>query len=89
MMNFVMMVGDSSSLMHAKNAFSMINREAALWIAWVLWPTCMCSRFLFNTYRGYAKLIVRGCDEFLYSKEGVTQGDPITMLMYSIAVTYH
>ena len=63
----------------------MINREAALWNARVLWPRC--SRFLFNTYRGYAKLIVRaGCDEFLYSREGVTQGDPMSMLMYSIAV---
>ena len=58
--------------------------EAALWNAWVLWPRCR--HFLFNTYRGYAKLIVRCCDEFLYSREGVTKGDPMSMLMYSIAV---
>ena len=62
----------------------MINREAALWNPHVLWPRCCC--FLFNTYRGYAKLIVKGCDEFLYSREGVMQGDPMSMLIYSIAV---
>ena len=45
-------------LIYAKNAFNMINRVAALWNAWP-----RCSHFLFNTYRGYAKLIVRGCDE--------------------------
>ena len=50
----------------------------------MIWPRCSC--FLFNTYRGYAKLIVRGCDELLYSREGVMQGDPLSMLMYSIAV---
>ena len=42
-------------LVDAKNAFSMVNRVAALWNARVLWPRC--SRFLFNTYRGFARLV--------------------------------
>ena len=50
----------------------------------VLWPRC--SQFLFNTYCGYATLVVPRASEFVLSKEGVTQGDPFSMLMYAIAV---
>ena len=46
------------------------------------WPRC--ARFLFNTYRGWSVLVVRGSSECLYSKEGVTQGDPLSMFMYAI-----
>ena len=71
-------------LVDAKNAFNSVNRVAALWNARVLWPRC--SRFLFNTYRGYARLFVQGSDQVLLSKEGVTQGDPLSMMMYAVAV---
>ena len=71
-------------LVDAKNAFNMVNRVAALWNARVLWPRC--SRFLFNTYRGFARLVLRGSDECLFSKEGVTQGDPLSMLIYAVAL---
>ena len=47
-----------------------------------------CSRFLFNTYWGYARLFVQGSDQFLLSKEGVTQGDPLSVMMYAIAVLH-
>ena len=30
-------------------------------------------------------LVVRGSSEFLYSKEGITQGDPLSMFMYAIS----
>ena len=55
---------------------SLVSRVTALWNARILWPRC--SRFLFNTYRGFAVLLLRNSDEFLYSREGVTQGDPLS-----------
>ena len=62
-------------LVDATNAFYSVNRVAALWNARVLWPRC--SRFLFNTYHGYASLLVQdgnAVNNHLLSKEGVTQG---------------
>ena len=64
-------------LVDASNAFNSLNRAALLWNARILWP--WCSRFLFNTYSGWAALVVHGSEEFLYSREGVTQGDPLSM----------
>ena len=31
-------------------------------------------------------MIIRGHNEFLLSKEGVTQGDPLAMLLYAIGI---
>jgi len=47
-------------------------------------PLPQCARFLFNTYRGWSMLVLRGSSTFLYSKEGVTQGNPLSMFMYVI-----
>ena len=71
-------------LVDARNTFNSVNRGAALWNARILWPRC--SRFLFNTYQGYASLVLHGTSEYVLSKEGVTQGDPLSMLLYAIAV---
>ena len=40
--------------------------------------------FLFNTYCGWAPLVITECQELLYSKEGVTQGDPLSMFIHAI-----
>ena len=56
----------------------------ALWHARILWPRC--SRFRFNTYRGFAPLIVAGTTELLFSSEGTTQGDPLAMLFYGVSL---
>ena len=69
-------------MVDARNAFNSLNRTAMLLQTRVLWPRC--ARFLFNTYRGWSVLVVRGFSECLYSKEGVTQGDPLSMFMYAI-----
>jgi len=56
---------------------------AALCNVRILWPRC--ARFLFNTYRGFSPLIIQGTNTILYSQEGVTQGDPLSMLLYGVA----
>ena len=71
-------------LADAKNALALY-RAAALWNVRVQWPRC--ARFLFNTYRGYAPLILHDHPTVIYCKEGVGQGDPLSMLMYATALT--
>ena len=69
-------------LVDESNAFNSLNRTAMLLHARVLWPRC--SRFLFNSYCGWSVLVLRGSVDFLYSREGVTQGDPLSMFMYAL-----
>ena len=71
-------------LVDASNAFNSVSRVAALWNVRVLWPRC--SRFLFNCYRGQAILTLQGSSKSILSKEGITQGDPLSMHMYAIAI---
>jgi hypothetical protein len=72
-------------LVDARNAFNEGNRMAMLWTVRHRWPSG--ARFTFNCYRHWAILIVRAQDGlaiFLFSKEGVTQGDPLAMIIYGI-----
>ena len=69
-------------MVDASNAFNSLNHTAMLLHAHVLWPHC--ARYLFNTCQGWSMLIIRGTSECLVSKEGVTQGDPLSMFMYAI-----
>ena len=60
-----------------------LNREAALRNIQHLCPTL--SKIITNTYRENAQLFIDG--NILYSQEGTTQGDPLAMAMYAIAIT--
>ena len=70
-------------LIDASNAFNSLNRKAALWNARHLWP--YGCRFIFNCYKAWSTLVVNGSSTFLYSKEGVTQGDPLSLAFYAIS----
>ena len=71
-------------LMDAANAFNYMSRTAAMWNCRVIWSRA--SRYIFNAYRGYAFLFVAGSNLVLLSKEGVTQGDPLAMVVYGVGV---
>ena len=62
------------------------------------WTTMVCAvrhewtsgaQFTFNCYRHWDTLVVRdtgeGSGQFLHSKEGMNQGDPLAMIAYGIA----
>uniref|UniRef100_A0A0G4G797 Reverse transcriptase domain-containing protein n=1 Tax=Chromera velia CCMP2878 TaxID=1169474 RepID=A0A0G4G797_9ALVE len=73
-------------LIDAKNAFNAANRTARLWNARILWPRA--STFLFHCYRGDAELFLRGIHgtTTISSREGWTQGDPMSMARWSAGV---
>ena len=70
-------------LVYASNAFNSLNRQVALRNVQQLCPSL--SKVLINTYREDIKLFIDG--EVLLSREGTTQGDPLAMAMYAIAIT--
>ena len=71
-------------LVDATNAFNSINRKAALHNINVLCPPL--AHVLINTYRVPVRLFITGGGE-IASTEGTTQGDPLAMAMYALAVT--
>jgi hypothetical protein len=75
-------------LIDAKNAFNKQNRTGMLWAVRHEWPSG--ARFVFNWYTHWATTLVirnnNGTGAFLYSKEGVTQGDPLSMYGYGIGI---
>ena len=65
------------------NAFSALNRAAALHNIKVLCPSI--ATYAIDTYREPARLFIVGGQE-LGSSEGTTQGDPLTMNLYAISL---
>eukprot|EP00957_Ditylum_brightwellii_P082167 6248124-Ditylum_brightwellii.AAC.1 len=72
-------------LVDARNAFSKLNRMAMLCHVHHIWPAG--SRYLFNAYQHWKILVIWGGVN-LHSKEGVTQGDPLTMILYALGVLH-
>ena len=70
-------------LIDAHNAFNSLNRRAAMWNVMVLCPAL--GPVVINTYRSNTELFVGG--ESIFSVEGTTQGDPLAMAIYAIAIT--
>ena len=70
-------------LIDASNAFNSVNREAFLHNVAVICPPI--ATYVNNCYKIPSRLFVIGGRELL-SSEGTTQGDPIAMAVYAIAV---
>ena len=68
-------------LVDASNAFNRLNRQVALRNVLALCPSI--ATVLVNTYRRPTELFVDG--QTLYSREGTTQGDPLSMAFYALA----
>ena len=72
---------DAVLLIDASNAFSSLNRSAALHNIRILTP----ATFAINTYREPARLFMTGCKE-IKSGEETTQGDPIATGLNAISL---
>ena len=74
---------EAALLVDASNAFNSINRKAVLHNIAILCPAL--STVLHNTYSATVHLFVTGEGE-ISSTKGTTQGDPLAMAMYALAV---
>ena len=75
---------EHDDLIDVKNAFNSVNRLAALHNIQVLCPPFSC--VLINSYRDPVRMVIPGGGEIM-SCEGTTQGDPLAMGMYALAIT--
>ena len=74
-------------LVDAANGFNMLSRLSMLWTVRHRCPKL--ARFAFNCYRHQIRLVCRRPGKLaliLLSREGVTQGDPLSMALYGIAL---
>ena len=73
---------DAVLLVDAINAFNLLNRQAALHNIRYLCPSI--ATVIINTYHEPTDLFVDG--NSILSQEGTTQGDPLAMPMYALAI---
>jgi hypothetical protein len=69
-------------LVDATNGFNELGRKAMLWTVRHRWANG--ARFSYNCYRHSAQLLLRWCGgdcEIILLREGVTQGDPLSMVL--------
>ena len=74
-----------TTLVDACNRFNELSRLAMLWTVQHCWP--VGARFAFSLYRHWAQLLLRQLGEppvKILSGKGVTQGDPLSMVLYGI-----
>ena len=80
---------DAVVLVDARNGFNELGRKAMLWTVRHLWAGG--SRFAFNCYRHSSQLVLRRRNgqpsAIILSREGVTQGDPLSMVLYGLSLT--
>ena len=77
-----------TTLVDACNGFNELSRLAMLWTVQHRWRDGAI--FSFNCYKHWAQLLLRQPGELLVtilSREGVTQGDPLYMVLYRITLT--
>eukprot|EP00957_Ditylum_brightwellii_P103292 7872377-Ditylum_brightwellii.AAC.1 len=55
-----------------------------LWHVRHYWPSGC--RYAFNIYWHWKVSVLRGADDVVFSKEGITQGDPMAMFLYALGV---
>jgi hypothetical protein len=74
--------------MDTKNAFNELNQTGMLWTIQHEWP--LCTKFAFNCYSHFVMLMIQSQDgknmAFIFSKEGVTQGDALAMAAYNVGL---
>ena len=76
-----------TTLVDARNGFNDLSRLTMLWTVQHRWPEGV--RSAFNCYRHWAQLLLRHPGEppvTILSREGVTQGDPLWMVLYVITL---
>ena len=71
----------------ALNAFNEEKHTAMMWVVKFEWTSGV--RFALNCYLHWAMLVIRAGDKtghFLFSMEGMTQGDPLAMVAYGLGI---
>ena len=74
-------------IIDARNRFNKLLHKAMLWTVRNLWPAR--ARFAAVCYRHQATLVLRrpgGNTKFLLLREGVAQGELVSMILYGITL---